>query len=82
VFKVGVPVDIECKGPSGEWGPGPVCRETGHPLRFLYGVETFFHCTVDINPDFYQFLRAAVELKGSRIPSHPHLKDPSGGATV
>ena len=27
VFQIGTDLEIECKDPNGNWGPGPVCKE-------------------------------------------------------
>lgn len=34
-YVVGTPLTIQCKLPSGEWGPGPVCREVSLKLSFI-----------------------------------------------
>ena len=47
-YKVGEPVALECKSwETGAWGPGPVCRETGKPLSFAYGLDSFLRCGLE-----------------------------------
>ena len=49
---------------AGVYGPAPVCMETGKPLEFHYGVDTFNYCTwrigkeakVHLPPPLFPFL--------------------------
>jgi hypothetical protein len=88
VYTLGAAVEIECKDISGKWGPGPICRETGSPLRFQYGTEMFFHCTISIDQQMYQWIREVVDLNGNPFfslflflassfsPLFPHFSSP------
>ena len=45
---MGEPVSLECKSwDTGAWGPGPVCRETGKPLAFAFGLDSFLRCGLE-----------------------------------
>jgi len=43
-YGVGEPFHVQCKKPDGEWGPGPICKETGEEITFFFGVDVFQHC--------------------------------------
>eukprot|EP00276_Gloeochaete_wittrockiana_P014128 CAMPEP_0184332102 /NCGR_PEP_ID=MMETSP1089-20130417/1360_1 /TAXON_ID=38269 ORGANISM="Gloeochaete wittrockiana, Strain SAG46.84" /NCGR_SAMPLE_ID=MMETSP1089 /ASSEMBLY_ACC=CAM_ASM_000445 /LENGTH=239 /DNA_ID=CAMNT_0026655345 /DNA_START=22 /DNA_END=738 /DNA_ORIENTATION=+ len=48
-FKVGDTIDLECKiGTAGTWGSGPTCKETNQPLIFLFGIDYFLYCGLQI----------------------------------
>ena len=37
-----------CGAQSGEWGPGPTCKETGRELGFSYGLDNFLYCGIEV----------------------------------
>ena len=36
---------------SGEWGPGPTCKETGRELGFSFGLDNFLYCGIEVRRD-------------------------------
>ena len=69
-------IHVECKNlTTGEWARGPICRETGEPLQFKYGLEQFLYCSFDIeSPEMYAFIEKALRFEHAwvcRVPFFP-----------
>eukprot|EP00163_Fabomonas_tropica_P015105 TRINITY_DN2756_c0_g2_i1.p1 TRINITY_DN2756_c0_g2~~TRINITY_DN2756_c0_g2_i1.p1 ORF type:complete len:241 (+),score=39.65 TRINITY_DN2756_c0_g2_i1:133-855(+) len=62
---------------SNAWGPGPICVEDGKPLHFNFGIDTFLHCTWEVNKDdgTYDFLANVVSGKDGYRCRMPMSRD-------
>ncbi|PRP74008.1 hypothetical protein PROFUN_06027 [Planoprotostelium fungivorum] len=50
VYRYGDPIDIQCKSDvSSSWGPGPICKQTGKGMQFLYGIDGNQECGWEID---------------------------------
>eukprot|EP00824_Muranothrix_gubernata_P001353 TRINITY_DN11523_c0_g4_i1.p1 TRINITY_DN11523_c0_g4~~TRINITY_DN11523_c0_g4_i1.p1 ORF type:complete len:252 (-),score=40.51 TRINITY_DN11523_c0_g4_i1:32-787(-) len=75
-FEVREPFKIQCRNwETGEWGPGPVCKETGQEIQFFFGVDMFFYCGLHIDSSAtYDHLASFIEQKRTwqcRVPMTP-----------
>jgi len=74
-YDVGQKIHIQCRNIKGEWGPGPICAETGEEIYFIFGTDTFFHCGLAIpNIEYYVHIRRFVlqdDNWSCRIPMAP-----------
>eukprot|EP01116_Phalansterium_solitarium_P003645 TRINITY_DN14467_c0_g1_i2.p1 TRINITY_DN14467_c0_g1~~TRINITY_DN14467_c0_g1_i2.p1 ORF type:complete len:236 (-),score=49.52 TRINITY_DN14467_c0_g1_i2:188-895(-) len=62
-YKMGQKIKMQCKNSTNpnDWGPGPICQETGEEMYFLYGVDSFHYCGWDIQTaDVYEHLRRLI----------------------
>lgn len=71
---------MQCKNSSGNWGNGPICKETGKEITFLYGkyvkyinnilkgIDMVIYCGWDIeNIEVYNYLKKLINLDGKKI---------------
>jgi hypothetical protein len=79
VYKIGSKVTMECKGKDGKWGPGPICKETGEQMSFLFGVDSFQYCGWHIyNKTVFEHFAALMQTEENwncRIPMVPEVPD-------
>jgi hypothetical protein len=80
-YRIGQNVTFQCQK-MGEWVPGPTCTETGEPMTFIYGVDTFASCGWHIQDSAtYEFLAALVRreqnwnCRAPMVPEVPHGHD-------
>jgi len=60
-YNDGDPFSIQCMTKEGEWGPGPICQETGKEMEFHFGVDTFQFCGWPIESiEHYRHLAAMI----------------------
>jgi hypothetical protein len=64
-YKVGEKIHMECKNASGLWTTGPICKETGEQMYFLYGVDTQHYCGWEItDAAIFTYLRSLISRDG------------------
>ncbi|KAM3486759.1 hypothetical protein MY8738_000253 [Beauveria namnaoensis] len=57
-----------------QWIPFPVCKESGKPLEFGYGIEGEVNCTIPISHDFFHLLEFYIHSDAPlscRLPARP-----------
>jgi len=67
---------FQCKNPqTGEWGPGPVCLETGEEMQLFFGVDGFQKCAwhIDSMEKYTQFAKyvGGKDHLACRVPMVP-----------
>jgi len=76
-YKIGQKFNMQCLNATKQWGHGPICKETGKEMSFLYGVDTLQYCGWNIeNSDMYLYLRSLITRDESwkcRIPMAPEF---------
>jgi len=78
MYKIGQKFKMQCLNNTKEWGPGPICKESGQEMSFLYGVDTLQYCGWNIeNSDVYLYLRSLIQRDESwkcRIRMSPSME--------
>lgn len=77
-YRIGQNVTFECME-EGRWVPGPTCTETGEPMVFTYGVESFASCGWHIKDEkMYEFLASLIRRDmtwNCRVPMVPDVPE-------
>ena len=71
-YKYGEVVNVECRGADGQWGAPLVCIQTGQPMSFKYGIDSFQHCGVAVDDELYGFFSKLIKRDGSTCLSPFH----------
>eukprot|EP00002_Diphylleia_rotans_P004539 TRINITY_DN13393_c0_g1_i1.p1 TRINITY_DN13393_c0_g1~~TRINITY_DN13393_c0_g1_i1.p1 ORF type:complete len:247 (-),score=35.87 TRINITY_DN13393_c0_g1_i1:66-806(-) len=75
IYRTGDVVRIECRNSTGDWGPGPICADTGKEMPLAYGLDSFLYCGWFIrNNQEYERLSRIIEQKDvwtCRVPMTP-----------
>eukprot|EP01111_Echinosteliopsis_oligospora_P016646 TRINITY_DN6994_c0_g1_i1.p1 TRINITY_DN6994_c0_g1~~TRINITY_DN6994_c0_g1_i1.p1 ORF type:complete len:231 (-),score=30.52 TRINITY_DN6994_c0_g1_i1:28-720(-) len=78
VYEKGQEIPFECKSSKGEWGPPPICQETGSPLSLVYGVDKFYSCGFLLDSqdkfDYFSAVVSQTEQITCRVPVMPEEK--------
>lgn len=47
-YKAGDKFTLQCLNATGEWSSGPICDQSGEELYFLFGMDSFMNCAMEI----------------------------------
>ena len=76
-YQVGQQLEMKCLNRSKQWGDGPFCINTGKPMTFQFGVDSFQNCAWHIkDAEDYKFIVSLAKQEESwrcrikMVPEH------------
>ena len=77
-WTTGAQVRVECRDwHTGDWGHGPLCKETGKELEFSFGIDNFLYCGLEIaDESAFRDMVQIVKLESAPPPDPTTLGRP------